>query len=120
MVLHCGIEVELVEAKTKIPFKEHVHPKEGITYVEVEPDNEYFIRIVVISDDPERSLVAKVKVDGKPLRFRESIRGQELLLGLLETKIQDGLTIAEVKSFEFTKVDLTKTTPSLPQPVPRI
>jgi hypothetical protein len=43
MVLKEGCEVQLIEATSKMPFKEHRKGDE--VYVEVEPDVEYFIRI---------------------------------------------------------------------------
>lgn len=43
MVKQGDFKVELVEATTKAPFKEHRHY--GKTYVEVEPESEYFIAL---------------------------------------------------------------------------
>lgn len=43
MVRFDGFEVQLVEAKTKTPFKEHYHNRD--VFVEVEPGQEYFIAI---------------------------------------------------------------------------
>jgi hypothetical protein len=59
------LTLELVAADTKIAFKEHT--KDGKTYVEVEPDVEYFIRVGAEAG-PE---VVKVRlyVDGKNLGY---------------------------------------------------
>lgn len=43
MVVQGNFKVELIDATTKQPFKEHT--SKGKTYAEVEPDAEYFIRI---------------------------------------------------------------------------
>ena len=48
MVVRNGYQVQLVDARTKIPFKEH--EKDGKIYVEAEPDAEYFIAIRRISE----------------------------------------------------------------------
>ncbi|GKY92177.1 hypothetical protein MPSEU_000189000 [Mayamaea pseudoterrestris] len=43
MVIRSDLKVELVDAESKKPFKEH--EKDGNIYVEVEPDMDYFIAI---------------------------------------------------------------------------
>jgi hypothetical protein len=60
-------EIQLVEAVSKRPFPEHY--KDGQTYIEVEPDAEYFvgIRKIAASRTP---LIVTIKVDGKSLGLR--------------------------------------------------
>lgn len=67
MVQQGDFKVELVQAQSKVPFSEHKH--EGKTYVEVEPDSEYFVAV-------SRTLVQHVAkmvriepiIDDKPLK----------------------------------------------------
>ena len=62
-------EIELINAETKIPFKEHTHT-DGRTYAEVEPDTDYFIHVRNHKDD---KVVFKFSVDGKDLGYVQSI-----------------------------------------------
>jgi len=79
MVQHTKFSLELIDAESKIPFKEHVH-RDGKTYAEVEPDMEYFLRIK--SSDP-RTITAKLFVDGKDLGYTQPFeQHQEATLGL--------------------------------------
>ena len=62
--------VQLVEAARKTPFKEH-HVGDKC-YAEVEPDVEYFIRVLVLKgkdDDEFVPVVARFIVDGKSLGY---------------------------------------------------
>jgi hypothetical protein len=69
-----GISVQLVDAVTKQPFKEHY--KDGKTYVEVEPQVEYFIKIqrkehnVMDGEDEIPMVLAFYEVDGVNLGYR--------------------------------------------------
>ena len=54
-----GFTVELVNAETKRPFKEHQIP-DGRIYIEVEPDAGYFIRLAT---DCKREVIGAVEVD---------------------------------------------------------
>jgi hypothetical protein len=45
MVTQGDFTVQIINAETNLPFKEHVHKKDGKVYVEVEPDVEYYIQI---------------------------------------------------------------------------
>ena len=66
MVQHGDFTIELVEAHSKIPFKEHMH--DGKTYVEVEPDAEYFISIAkpgAVEFRQIATLRVEIHVDGK-------------------------------------------------------
>lgn len=66
MVKKGSFTVELVDAETKIPFREHTCEKDGQLYVEVEPNAEYLIKI---SSDTERPVSCCPKVDGEPLGY---------------------------------------------------
>ena len=57
--------VELVDAETKIPFKEHCTPN-GRVFVEVEPDIDYLIMVDV---DGQTKVIADFCVDGKCLGY---------------------------------------------------
>lgn len=82
--------VELVDAQTKTPFKEHTS-QDGTTYIEAEPDAEYFIRIEV---DAEEKILAKAIVDGGSLGYRKHCwkvpRTADNILGI--RKKNDGKT----------------------------
>jgi hypothetical protein len=54
--------VNLVDATTKVAFKEHTKGSE--TYVEAEPDAEYFVHIEVPQG---MQVAAEIRVDGKSL-----------------------------------------------------
>ena len=62
--------ISLVHADTKFPFKEHT--KDGKIYVEVEPDEEYFICIQRVGNAVPGTLVAYFSVDGKSLGFNQT------------------------------------------------
>ena len=96
MVKQDGIEVELVEAVTRQPFKEHQNGKDGLTYFEVEPDAEYFIRID--SRGISRKLLAAVSIDGKVLDGVDTLLDSEIFVGL--RKNLDKFT-SVTKSFKF-------------------
>lgn len=64
--------VELVDATTKEPLKEHRSPNEDIdAYVEVEPDLEYFIK--VRNDCSYGSISVKFEVDGQDLGYSTTL-----------------------------------------------
>lgn len=65
MVKQGDFSVELVYADSKTPFPEHT-ASDGSTYVEVEPDAEYFIRI---HSDRKSSVLSELSVDGSPLQY---------------------------------------------------
>jgi hypothetical protein len=64
MVRTSSFTVNLVDATTKVVFKEHTKGRE--TYVEAEPDAEYFIHIEVPGS---MDVLACVRVDGKSLGY---------------------------------------------------
>jgi hypothetical protein len=71
MVVQGDFQVQLVEAKSKTPFKEHV--KGNKTYVEVEPNVEFFVSIQKIGSKSSRGIVlVKPIVDNQGLGWRKS------------------------------------------------
>lgn len=82
MVRVGDFSLELVEAQSKVPFKEHIGPPpHHHVYAEVEPDVEYFIRIESFS--PTMTRVA-LKVDGVALYDTFPIQGQPKYQGFWE------------------------------------
>jgi hypothetical protein len=82
MVVNGPFEVSLVRADTKEPFKEHTH-ESGDTYVEVEPDMEYFIRIKSTYPETESLVRADFMLDGVGLDYYTIMtHGEETLHGL--------------------------------------
>lgn len=64
MVIVNDFEIQIVTAEEKIPFKEH---KNGLnTYVEVEPDAEYFLSVRKVRSSSTDCLVT-LEIDGKCL-----------------------------------------------------
>jgi len=72
MVRQGWFEIELINAETKIPFKEHTHT-DGRTYAEVEPDTDYFLRVRSHKDN---NVVFKFSVDGKDLGYKKIFRSK--------------------------------------------
>jgi hypothetical protein len=72
MVKKGRFTVELVEADSKAPFKEHA--KNNETYVEAQPDAEYFVRIAAGAGDNVR---AKIFVDGKCLGYSKNFKTRQ-------------------------------------------
>jgi hypothetical protein len=72
MVQKGRFTVELVSADSNAPFKEHT--KDDETYVEAEPDAEYFVRICTGPGVPVR---AQIFVDGKFLGYNATAGSQE-------------------------------------------
>jgi len=68
------LNVELVEAESKRPFKKHQGPDNN-TYVEVEPEGEYFIKVIISVPEMETLCDVKVtfKVDGVDLGYYSPI-----------------------------------------------
>ena len=89
MVVAGKFKVEVVYAETKIPFKEHTATTDGDTYVEVEPDAEYFVDIESKSEDP---VVAYIRIDGKDLGYNVTLRKKQNYLSGLVSKDELGGT----------------------------
>jgi len=85
MVMKGKFIVELVDAATKRPFPEY-SVSSGLTYVEVEPDTEYFIRVENNSDD---AVKWRFYVDEQDLRYCVTIQAnRECYCGIMN--ISDG------------------------------
>jgi hypothetical protein len=65
MVIQGDFKVELVEANSKTPFKEHYH--NGKTFVEVEPKVNFLIRRQRIETTLKEDFIIEAFVDGKDL-----------------------------------------------------
>jgi hypothetical protein len=65
MVRQGDFEVTMVHAETKQAFPEHI--KDNQIYVEVEPEQEYFIGIQRVGNDVEGPMLARLFVDDKKL-----------------------------------------------------
>jgi hypothetical protein len=72
MVRQGDFIVEIVEAESKTPFKEHTRKSDGTVFVEVEPDIEYFVHIKKVGDIAYsgQSVGASVSVDGQAMGAR--------------------------------------------------
>jgi hypothetical protein len=65
MVKKGRFTVELVSADSKVKFQQHT--KDGKTYVEVEPEAEYFVRVAA---EPAPRVSGRIDVDGKSLGYK--------------------------------------------------
>jgi hypothetical protein len=101
MVVQGGFRVELVEADSKQPYKEHV--KDGKSYAEVEPDVEYFVSIEKIVDLPKKRYVVDFLVDNQGLGYiwypegDETTDGQPRYFGLYQR--EDGAVAERALKF---------------------
>jgi hypothetical protein len=75
MVIQAGFRVELVEAKTKKPYKEHTS-KDGKVYVEAEPDAEYFVSVQKITKISEKHCLYVPYVDDQSLGWQGKAAGE--------------------------------------------
>jgi hypothetical protein len=66
---------ELVDATTKIPFKEHT--KDGRTYVEAEPDAEYFLSMQKIAKT-ETDVAISYSIDGQHITGYNGFRRKSI------------------------------------------
>mmetsp|Transcript_50710 Transcript_50710/g.152730 ORF Transcript_50710/g.152730 Transcript_50710/m.152730 type:complete len:411 (-) Transcript_50710:405-1637(-) len=96
MVKVGDFSLELVEAESKEPFREHVSP-EG-SYVEAEADAEYFVRLTSESSDLAR---VYVYVDGTDLGHGKHLRKKAALVGLWRESPETG--VSEHTALRFTK-----------------
>jgi hypothetical protein len=102
MVVKGDFKIELVEAQTKVPYKEHT--KDGKTYAEVEPNAEYWISIQKIRavSFANQNVCVRVKVDGKCPGWTtsynpSSVDKEPAFFGLVECK--DGVTSSRALRF---------------------
>jgi len=76
--------LQLVDASTpEVPFKEHT-TNDGTTYIEVEPDTEYFLKVSIDSD--RDSVIYAMQVDGEDLGYWVENEKDQELLGLRSYK----------------------------------
>jgi hypothetical protein len=68
MVRQGDLEISLIHADTKKPFKEHT--KDDMVYVEVEPDVEYFIHVKRVGNGVPGTLLAYPLVDENRLGYQ--------------------------------------------------
>lgn len=64
--------IQIVEATTRQPFREHTRPCDGKVYVEVEPDAEYYIRLQVLPET-SKSYYFQCFVDGQKLEHHSRL-----------------------------------------------
>jgi hypothetical protein len=76
MVIEGGFRIELVDANSKIPYKEHT--KDGKTYAEVEPDAEYFVSLQKIAVLPEDHYIVDLLVENQTLGWYVPLSGPEI------------------------------------------
>jgi hypothetical protein len=109
MVKQGRFTVELVSADSKVKFQEHT--KDGKTYVEVEPEAEYFIHVAA---EAGPLLKAKILVDGKWLGYNTYIKNranekEKKVMGLWSTdgiaSTHTALMFAKAKVFNHSTND---------------
>ena len=71
MVRVGNFSVQLVDATSKHPFKEHATPRNDEVFVEVEPNVEYYVKVQNHSFAQDASFT--IRVDGLPLRYRSPL-----------------------------------------------
>ncbi|CAB9509812.1 expressed unknown protein [Seminavis robusta] len=72
MVLIRNFSIQLVNAATKVPFKEHFH--DGKVYAEVEPGVEYYIEVEVMGmNNKAQPFLIDYIVDGTKLGYKTSL-----------------------------------------------
>jgi hypothetical protein len=98
MVCQGDFIVEIVEAESKTPFKEHTRKSDGTVFVEVEPKIEYFVHIKRVGADivcSGQSVFAAVSVDGQKMGARyawDKGSRRSIYAGLWKRNSQDGVT----------------------------
>lgn len=107
MVVVGSFKVELVEAATKIPFKEH--SKDGSTYVEAEPDAEYFMSVLKMSKT-ETDVHCACSVDGGAVTGlagypKDHISTEPLYFGIRSDR--DGESHSTQTALKFVKPQIT-------------
>ena len=74
MVVLGDFSVKLVDAETRVPFKEHLGPS-GEHYAEIEPETEYFLQVEVLDGETEETVYyVEVFIDGKQVNLYWEIR----------------------------------------------
>jgi hypothetical protein len=106
MVRQGDFIVEIVEAESKAPFKEHRRKSDGTVFVEVEPNIEYFVHVRRVEDIvfSGQSLFAIVLVDGQDMGVQYSCKKDSRsshYAGLWKRNSQDGVkTTRALQVFE--------------------
>jgi hypothetical protein len=98
MVRQGDFIVEIVEAESKTPFKEHTRKSDGTVFVEVEPNIEYFVHIKRAGDMvcSGQSVFATPSIDVQKMGARypwDKGSRHSVHAGLLKHNSQDGVTI---------------------------
>ena len=105
MVQVNSLEVQLVHAETKVPFKEHQKKGCGQVYVEVEPDTEYFISVKKIRRT-DKKLLMRLTVDGKDIGYKVHFHEREYAANYYGLLIrQDGVDSNKALKFEKARFD---------------
>lgn len=102
MVQQGDFVVQLVDAETKQPFKEHT-TEDGKVYVEVEPDAEYFISVQKVGTSHPGASYLKFVIDEKEMKYFLARSGHKVeaspsLCGLL--RIENGTSFHNALKFE--------------------
>jgi hypothetical protein len=79
MVKFDEFALEIINAETNEPFKEHKCPTTGKIYVEVEPDAEYFVQL---SYDRNALIMARCEIDGEDLGYIVHLEKESYKCGL--------------------------------------
>ena len=66
--------MELVDAETLEPYREHTKADDGSHYVEVEPNKQYWIRVKSHLPASQRC-ICRFEVDGTSLGYRKDMKG---------------------------------------------
>lgn len=104
MVIVGGFSARLVDATSKEPLREHVGPRDGQVYAEVEPNSDYYIEVQVTGNNiqPKRKICFQFVVDGTKLESRTitNKKSGPGVVGLLSQK--DGAVINTALHFKTT------------------
>ena len=76
MVQQGDFKIEIVEAQSKIPFKEH--HKDGKIFVEVEPEIEYYISTQKITSTSHHRTRLEIYIDGQKLDYHVDYKPLEI------------------------------------------
>ena len=103
MVIVNDFEFQIISAEDKTPFKEH--KKGGNTFVEVEPDAEYYLSVRKVRKSSTK-LVCSCKVDGKSLGHRMNFRASKK--GVLHSGIYSrSKGVKQKEALKFVKASFT-------------
>ncbi len=103
MVVVNDFEFKLVSAEDKTPFQEH--QKDGKTYVEVEPDAEYFMSIRTVRP-PSVDLYCIFEIDGNNLEYYQPFSSGKVESSNLGT-VSRSNGVVRSKALKFVKASFT-------------